>query len=307
MVGAMKTTMQKRLTRQPKALVVAEGLALVWVIGVFDYVTGSEISFALFYLLPIFLVVSVAGKGPGVLVSFASATAWLIAELLWDVPVSYPIIPYCNAIIRLGVFLIFTLLVSSLKRALDREKELSGTDVLTGVRNARSFREVVGAEIERSKRSLRPFTVAYLDLDNFKAVNDCHGHEQGDELLRLVANTILTGIRKTDTVARLGGDEFALLLPETEYEAAGAVLKKIHEALSDELRQDQITCSIGAATFIRPPESVDGLIKKTDDLMYAAKKSGKNLICHEVDGELRHSGQHPHFEFGRAEAVERPA
>ena len=119
--------------------------------------------------------------------------------------------------------MIFTLLLSSLKRALDRERELSGTDVLTGIRNARSFREVLGAEIERSKRFQRPFTVAYLDLDNFKTVNDCHGHEHGDELLRLVGNTILTGIRKTDTVARLGGDEFALLLPETEYEAAGAV------------------------------------------------------------------------------------
>jgi PleD family two-component response regulator len=84
-------------------------------------------------------------------------------------------------------------------------------------------------------------------------------------------------------------------------------LKKIHEALSDKLRQDQITCSIGAATFIRPPESVDGLIKKTDDLMYAAKKGGKNLICHEVDGELRPSEQHPHFDVSRAKAVERLA
>src|SRR5262249_17393305 len=131
----MKTAMLKRLTRQPKALVVAEGLALVCVIEACDHFTGWGLSFAILFLLPIFFVVSGAGKGPGLGVSFASAAVWLSADLLWDPPYSHPAIPYWNAVIRLGVFLIFTLLWSSLKQALDREKELSGTDPLTEVRN----------------------------------------------------------------------------------------------------------------------------------------------------------------------------
>jgi diguanylate cyclase (GGDEF)-like protein len=136
--------------------------------------------------------------------------------------------------------------------------------------------------------------VAYLDLDNFKEVNDRFGHSRGDSLLRLVAATIRTNLRKTDMVARLGGDEFALLLPETGYEPAAAVLRKIHQLLLGKMQRCgyPVTCSIGAVTFLRPAESVEELIKRADACMYAAKRGGKDRMKHVLVGA--HQEARPH-------------
>jgi K+-sensing histidine kinase KdpD len=141
-----------RLAKQPKALVVAEGLALTGLVATVDYFTSWEVSLALFYLLPISLVTWGAGRWAGILLSGACCVAWLSIDTLIAPPSSHLSLPYWNSTVRLVFFLIFTLTLSSLKRALDREKELANTDPLTGVRNARSYRESVSAEIERAKR-----------------------------------------------------------------------------------------------------------------------------------------------------------
>jgi diguanylate cyclase (GGDEF)-like protein/PAS domain S-box-containing protein len=167
-----------------------------------------------------------------------------------------------------------------LKVALESEKNLSRVDFLTNISNRRAFTEILQKEAARSRRYKRPLTLAYIDLDNFKQVNDQLGHELGDELLRLVAQTICANIRGTDTLARLGGDEFALLLPETGEEAANAVVAKLRNVLlaTAQARQWPVTLSIGLATFAKPGESVEQIVKVADDLMYAAKNEGKNRI-----------------------------
>jgi PAS domain S-box-containing protein len=116
-----------------------------------------------------------------------------------------------------------------LRAALENEKNLSRLDFLTQIPNRRAFSEILQTEAMRSRRYKRPLSIAYIDLDNFKQVNDQLGHETGDELLRLVAQTIFTNIRGTDTVSRLGGDEFALLLPETAKDPACEVVNKLPE------------------------------------------------------------------------------
>ena len=124
-------------------------------------------------------------------------------------------------------------------------------------------------------------TLLYIDLDNFKQVNDAFGHETGDELLIEVAATIRTNVRSTDTVARLGGDEFALLLPETDQEAALVVTNKLREALlvSMQRREWPVTFSIGLVSFATPPESVEEMLKQADAVMYSVKLKGKNSIA----------------------------
>jgi diguanylate cyclase (GGDEF)-like protein len=126
--------------------------------------------------------------------------------------------------------------------------------------------------------------LAYIDLDNFKTVNDTYGHLIGDSLLRLVADTIRNNIRTTDVLARLGGDEFVVLLPETDFEQSEIVINKVQTQLLDEMKKNNwpVTFSIGAVTFLTPPESVDEMIKKADNLMYSAKKNGKNTKKREV-------------------------
>jgi diguanylate cyclase (GGDEF)-like protein len=129
----------------------------------------------------------------------------------------------------MALFLMTSLVVSALKGALEREKEVSRTDLLTGLPNRRHFFELVSGEIRRNHRYDEPFSIAYLDIDNFKTVNDLRGHAEGDKLLRLVAAVISAAIRETDIVARLGGDEFALLLPETARESALTALTKVQQ------------------------------------------------------------------------------
>jgi diguanylate cyclase (GGDEF)-like protein/PAS domain S-box-containing protein len=168
-----------------------------------------------------------------------------------------------------------------LRTALENEKNVSRVDFLTQIANRRAFSEILDLEIKRSRRYRRPLALAYIDLDNFKQVNDRLGHETGDELLRLTAQTIRANIRSTDTVARLGGDEFALLLPETDQQPASLVISKLRRTLLDtiEARHSNITVSIGLACFGVPDASIEEIIKTADDLMYSAKNQGKNCVA----------------------------
>jgi len=277
------------LSRLSRLLHLATVGCLIAIVGIVDYTTGYELSFSVFYLLPIFYAVSFIGGRAGVVVSIISAAIWLQADISSGHVYSHPAIPYWNTLVRLAFFLIFTYLFSRLQSALTTAKQLAQLDPLTGIVNSRVFYERVGSELERSRRTTRPFTIAYLDLDNFKFVNDTFGHSTGDTLLRLVARTISETIRATDCVARMGGDEFALLLPETQDDFAHSVIDRVYQHLSDAMQAHgwPVTCSIGVATFMSPPPTVDALIQKADELMYAVKHSGKNSVQYETLGMVQ--------------------
>jgi predicted signal transduction protein with EAL and GGDEF domain len=222
---------KESLTRRSAVFFIVLGLTLVLVLGFLDYLTGPEISFSIFYLIPISLVAWFSKRRIGILISFVSAVSWFTADLVTGHTYSHPVIPYWNATARLDFFLVLTYSLASLKDALERERELARTDYLTGIANSRSFYESANAELNRIHRYKHPFTFAYLDLDNFKTVNDRFGHGIGDVLLRFVAETIKNSIRITDKISRLAGDEFAILLPETGFDAAQIVISKVQENL----------------------------------------------------------------------------
>jgi K+-sensing histidine kinase KdpD len=140
------------LNRHYKPLLILLAFVLVVLLGIIDYLTHSEISFSLFYLLPICIVTWFTGKWTGAVVSVASTLTWTVADLMVSGTYSHPVIPYWNAIARLALFLIVTYILSSLKSALEREKRLARTDYLTGVANRRSFFELTNIEIDRSQR-----------------------------------------------------------------------------------------------------------------------------------------------------------
>ena len=273
-----------RLEKWSKSLWLLIGFVLILGLGLLDFLTGYEFSFSLFYLLPISLVVWFAGRLLGVAASIASAVAWLLADILSGNHYSSPIIYFWNTAIRFGFFLIVTLLLAALKKALEREKVVSRTDRLTGAASVDFFYELFQAEIYRFQRNQHPFTLVYIDLDNFKAVNDQFGHSVGDMVLRSVVSQSRNVLRKTDIVARLGGDEFAILFPETDQKTAQALIPRIQQGLLAEMKKSNwpVTFSIGAITFLATPGTINDLIKMADDLMYTVKNDGKNAIGYSV-------------------------
>ena len=137
------------------------------------------------------------------------------------------------------------------------------------------------------RRKGRPITMAYLDLDNFKAVNDERGHQAGDDLLRRVAALLQASIRPSDLAARLGGDEFAVLLPEVGAPDAAVMLERLRSLLADTLgaNQPSVSSSIGGVTFVTAPGSVEEMVHQADSRMYLAKTTGKNRVQLEIAGQ----------------------
>ncbi|MFO1424783.1 MAG: GGDEF domain-containing protein [Candidatus Competibacteraceae bacterium] len=274
----------ENLERQSKPLIILLGFLLVFVVGICDFLSGYEIAFSLFYVIPISLVTWFTGRSPGMIVSLVSAIVWLWADAASGHPYSSLFIPVWNSFIRLSFFIIITLLLSKLRRAMDIERELARIDGLTGAVNSRFFYELARMEIDRLKRYKHSFTLAYLDLDNFKIVNDQFGHATGDRALRVVVNFIIKNVRKTDVLARLGGDEFSLLLPETSQESARMIILKIQNGLLEEMKKNHwpITFSIGVLTCITAPPTTDELVRIADELMYSVKYEGKNAVKYSI-------------------------
>ena len=249
-------------------------------ICVVDYFYEPRVSLIFFYLLPIFMASWYIDKNASIIISVICAIGWAISDFLSFSSFSHPMVPYWNLTVMLGVFLVVSTTLSKLKQALHHEKDLARTDDLTGIANRRAFFEVAAAELARMNRYKRPFTIAYLDLDDFKVVNDQKGHEAGDKLLQCVAEAIGSTIRSSDLIARVGGDEFAVILPETNEEQARSAIEKISASLHEKLHKNGLssTFSIGVVTYVRPPATVDDMLKKADHMMYAAKREGKNGI-----------------------------
>jgi len=262
---------------------IAISAPLLVVVGAADYLNGYEISLAPLYLVPILLVTWKADMAWGITFVLASSAVPFLTGIFAGHPYSRPLYFYLDVGNWLISFLAITIITSRLKQAYDREKTVARTDFLTNIANRAAFFEFVLLEIERQRRYGRPFTLIYVDCDDFKAINDKSGHKMGDNLLRTVAQTLKASVvRKTDLVARLGGDEFAVLLPETE--TCSVIVKNIEHRLRAAMRKNRwpVTFSAGVVVFKHAPDSVDQAVETADALMYRVKKSGKNAVLQEV-------------------------
>jgi diguanylate cyclase len=170
-----------------------------------------------------------------------------------------------------------------LKEAYKRIEELAELDELTGSFNRRHIMRMLDDEIARAHRSQAPCSIALIDLDWFKRVNDAYGHPTGDEVLRTFAITVFANIRNTDRFGRYGGEEFLLVLPDTANDVAARTLDRLRaiiaeldwSAFSPGMR---VTISAGVAT-LKPVESADTFLARADKALYAAKARGRNRIA----------------------------
>ncbi len=166
------------------------------------------------------------------------------------------------------------------KRKFEEELyRLSITDPLTGAYNRRYFIRRIEEEVERVKRGGKSFSLIMMDLDHFKEVNDTYGHKIGDEVLRQLVNTVKERLRKIDLFARWGGEEFLILLPNTPLENAKHLAEEIRRRIEElSFPMDiKITASFGVTEY-RDGDSPDSLISRADDLMYKAKRLGRNRV-----------------------------
>ena len=269
-----------RHSSDTEILVVAYSFVLLLAVTSAD-VLLKNFSVLLFYLVPIAWCAWLGGRWTSVAVAGFSAAArfgvllvkdrgheYTRPEMVWEVTWEFVF------------FLVFSWMLFRVHQAWDEERDLARSDPLTGLRNARAFAESLVSERERLYRYGRILTLVYLDLDNFKQVNDRLGHHTGDRLLREVGKTLRNNTRGADAVARLGGDEFALLMPETDEAGAALALNRVRSRLLEAMTNENwpVTCSIGAVTFRVAPASIEEMLQAADAQMYRSKTSGKNQI-----------------------------
>ncbi len=273
-----------------KLLLVLEGLsrrqlrwlsmAMVVLVGLGDFITGPEISTSIFYVVPVWMTAWYTGRRAGLCMASLAGVIWLTNDMWYGPDYSHLAIYYWNGGVRLGLFLAIAALSAELGTRLRREQGAAAADGMTGLLNRRGFDERLAIEWERARRMVRPVTLAYLDLDNFKQVNDSRGHAEGDAVIRRVATVLRDHTRRVDAIARLGGDEFAVLYTETAALPAREAMEQLRRKLLAAMAQGgwPVTCSIGMVTFEQVPSDVHHMTTLADELMYDVKRVGKNAI-----------------------------
>jgi len=255
------------------------GMFLCVVIAVIDHAIGPELNLFILYLVPALWVTWVIGRYAGYAIAIAVMIGELVFKLSGHVFANNTLIVW-EIIMRTCFVAVNVYVLAKLKEAINRAKETARMDYLTGVANSKAFFEMTQIEIYRCRRHKKPLSLAFIDCDNFKEVNDRFGHPKGDEFLRQFATTLKKGLRATDILARVGGDEFAVVLPEANAQDANAIFVRLRNSLDDAMRAHGfiVTMSVGVASFSSPPEEVKDLIAQADKFMYAVKKHGKNRV-----------------------------
>jgi diguanylate cyclase (GGDEF)-like protein len=273
-------TFVQKISEIPRPIAFLISIAIIFIISLLSYINHSEFVLALFYLFPIMLLTWKFGELAGVSASLFCSLVWLFTEISSGRSFSSPLIPYGNQLLRFAVFLIIVVILNSLHKTVLREQEMARSDSLTHLLNGRGFFEATQRELQRAQRFNEPISSAFIDLDNFKAINDALGHQVGDLLLQHVARILQENIRAIDMVARLGGDEFIIFMPQTSAKNSLAVMQRIRSKLSESVQGHlpTLTFSIGLVTFTRQPADIDEIIKLADQKMYFVKQNGKNSI-----------------------------
>jgi len=246
---------------------------------------GRYISLDVLYCLPIIQTARMAAIHHAVrysdaqtstFVGVAVALAWSATEavIIWP---EFPLSAFLlNSFTRSVVFTVLSRVVLKLRR----DGEYAHKDVLTGLANRLELLERLEIEQARSERSGVPYSVLYIDIDQFKSLNDSHGHHVGDEALKIMADILRASSRSVDIAARIGGDEFVLLLPDTDKQSCDVLIKRIEDFSKQafEGRSWQISVSIGQATKIGRTQKVDWVIQLADENMYEAKKMKQQIM-----------------------------
>jgi len=258
-------------------LVVAEVLLITFL----DYeLAGTYYSLDVLYCLPVIQAARLGAiralrrsdtLAPD-LVGILSAVAWSLVEAA----ITFPAFPLDALALNIFTRSVTFTVIGRVVTKLWREREYARIDVLTRLANRLELFERFEIEQLRSERSGSPYSVLFIDIDQFKTLNDTRGHHIGDDALRKLADILRKNSRKVDTVSRIGGDEFVLLLPETDEQSCEMLVSRIKLASEKDFKDRgwPISLSIGHVTDVGKERNVDEILRDVDEKMYAIKKRG---------------------------------
>ena len=271
-----------RLPIPPPLLPAVRLAGAVGLVGVVYWVnshTPSDVRLGILYVVPVLLVTWHDGLRWGIGFAVGTAALRYLTALEQMPSATATPVRVANETAYLIVMGVAMAGLAQLRRTQAQLQLLATRDPLTGALNARTFTERLNQELDRNRRYNRPLALLYLDLDDFKAVNDRHGHDTGDAVLRLVADATRSAVRQTDVVGRLGGDEFAVLMPETDAPVASAAATRLAEGIRTVFRgTPSVTASIGVVSALSAAAPPDELLRRADQAMYEAKRSGKDRV-----------------------------
>lgn len=264
----------------PASRLMAVSAILAIGIAVADVISGSEIRLYPLYFLPITLVSLRFRLRFALPFSVFCTACWVGSKTLDGTDFGSISAWAWNTLMQATAFIYVALLVSRLQASKESERLSARIDALTSLPNKRGFLEQAQLLHSLCKREGHPLVFAYIDLDNFKKVNDEFGHKQGDEVLKLAAECMTTTLRNTDLIGRLGGDEFVVLLPEASNESARNALERLRIKLQEQMLKIgcDVTASIGAVAYRTPFDSLDDITHAADVVMYSVKSTGKNQV-----------------------------
>jgi len=282
-------TIEFGLRRLPSWLILGLCWLLLALVAWTDHLSGIDLQLEFFYLLPLAIVAWICGRRDGIVTAALATVLWTLVDVTGRPVRTQSGLIVWNAAVEMLFFSGVALLVSYVGRQADILRSLARADALTGVANRRAFFGALTSAVDLSMRRAGAWTLAYIDLDDFKQVNDRLGHNVGDEVLRAVAGTLRAATRRIDVVARLGGDEFAVLMPDTDPAQAETAVRKLQGLLDSRMAKGEwpVTFSIGVTTFLAAPPSPDAALAVADARMYQVKRGAKAAASFGVWGSER--------------------
>jgi diguanylate cyclase (GGDEF)-like protein len=265
-----------------EAVGITLGLSVIALGFLIDVTTGRDLSLSIVYVAGVAFMAWAGSVRVGFLGAVLAGAAVLADALVNDVGGGTAA---SNAATAFVLLVGTAAIVGRLHRALMRETNQARFDPLTGLPNRRACEERGALELARLERSGHALSVAFLDFDGLKQINDTRGHAAGDAALIHLATSAQTLLRPTDLLARIGGDEFALLLPETDSDEATSVIRRIQDRLAEADGGEPASITAGLVTWRSAPPSVEHLFVEADALMYSAKRrrdAGVHLESHVI-------------------------
>jgi diguanylate cyclase (GGDEF)-like protein len=258
-------------------------ISSVFLIGYLHYIAGPLFEFHLFFFIPIIIASWFTSQFFSYLILLLVIVSWTIGDYL-IVKGTVNLMSFAfNALMHALIIIYLNYLLGYIRQLLIKESQLAREDSLTKIPNRRGFYEYGETAFSTADRHQLPIASIFIDLDDFKSINDTYGHKTGDQLLYETAQVIKDSIRKTDVAGRLGGDEFCIILLNVDSKQAKDFSESLRNKLNEKMQQQgwKTTFSMGIVSYGSAPKNFHHVIQRADNLMYQVKRNGRNGFIQE--------------------------